>query len=386
MGSLDWASHNQDQRLPAPHAASNGAFVSGSVCLACARRCDLSRREAFCGAYGLGGEPRRVTNHLYGQVVHAAVDAIEKKPVYHYRPGTHVLTLGTLGCTLRCKGCLNHHWAWVRPDVQAIREQTMVKTPEAVVERAIAEGCEGLAWSFNEAAVWLPFVQDCNALAHARGLYTVLVTNGYYPVETVRALAQHLDVWRVDLKDWHDAYYQSQMGVSDGATVARAATLAAAEAGCHVELVSLLMPGRHEAWEAIAPLATWVRDALGPQTPWHLLKFHPQHLMRHVPSFDDTVARTLARQAMALGLAHVYVGGDAFDQAKAIDTPSHAVARGQLRHYDWHGPQGEFLRISVERDTGRMAFVGDESLLQEVLAACDAQGLPLRMGESAPCG
>lgn len=361
-----------------PHIHTSSApqvpeFQHAGTCVVCPRRCDLRAQAAFCGGYAL--EADTLINLAWGQVASWSVDAIEKKPVYHYRPGSYVLSLGSWGCTFRCRYCLNHELAWRRsPDAPF---DTQVRwSPDDAVRRALRNGCQGIAWTFNEAAVWLPYVVATNRAARAAGLYTVLVTNGAYTDEALDRLLPTLDVWRVDLKAWDDAFHRSQLGVPFGAGIAREATLRARRAGVHVEVVTCLTPVDHGRWEALAPLGTWIRDALGSDTPWHLLKFHPQHLMRDVAPFADNVARHHQRQALELGLRHVHVGGDGLDDP--LDR--------QLAHYEWRGPQGEFLRISIDYTTGAIGYVGDRDLLEAVLERCQAAGLTLAMASESLCG
>lgn len=346
-------------------------------CHVCPRRCDLARAPGFCGGWAWGAEGPR--NLLAGRVASWSVDTIEKKPVWYYRPGTRVLSLGTWGCTLRCRHCLNADLAWARGGARTDPPEPW--TPEAVVRLAREQDCAGIAWTTTEAAPWWPFVVETSKAMRAAGGYTVLVTNGFYTAEALAELLPWLDVWRVDLKAWDEQTYGVLMGTDPAlspAATCRARTLEARRAGVHVEVVTCLVPGHHDGPEALLPLARWIREELGTATPWHLLRFHPQHLMRGAHAFGAAEAEGLARTMRAQGLAHVHTGGDA--------TRGRGAMPAGLRTYDWHADDGRFLRIVLEEDSGKLGFVGDEDLLDTVLEACRAEGLDLGIARSARCG
>jgi pyruvate formate lyase activating enzyme len=268
---------------------------------------------------------------------------------------------------------LNHDLAWAKPLAVPVRRWT----PEEVVTHAKDLNCDGLAWTFNEAALWLPFVIACNKLARTEGLYTVLVTNGAYGPHALAHLLPTLDVWRVDIKAWTDETYRDLLGAPIPASVARAATETAAHAGVHVEVVTCLVPGFHDQWDAVAPIANWIRDALGPSTPWHLIAFHPQGALRKLPPFARETLAAHQGAARAVGLQRVYAGGDGLDPTEAA---------GALHHYELRGPRGEFLRLTVDRATGAVGYIGDEALLDQVVARCQAEGLNLQVQTQSRCG
>lgn len=346
-------------------------LAQAATCLACIRRCNLQEGAAFCGAYRWTGET--LENLAWGQVAEWSLDSIEKKPVHHFRPGTRVLSLGTWGCSFRCAYCLNADLAWRREPPRGVVHRW---SPEEVIGRAHVLGADGIAWTFNEAATWLPFVIATNRLAREAGLYTVLVTNGAYPAEALDELLPTLDVWRVDVKGMTDDLYRELLGLPHPARTVREATERARQAGCHVEIVTCLVPGHHEAWESLDPLATWIRDSLGTETPWHFLPFHPQHRMRDQAPFNLNLLHAHLTRARETGLLHVYAGREGGRDATG----------GWRRHYDFQGPSGEFARVSLDRETGTVGFVGDPELLDDVFAACGEEGTPLSFLSRARCG
>lgn len=346
-----------------------------SRCDICPRRCDLGTGSAWCGAYTAG--PNGPIALFEGHVAHVSVDPIEKKPIWHDRAGTRVLSLGTWGCTLRCRHCLNGDLAWTRKAPEPER----VWTPEDVVARMLATGCAGVAWTTTEAATWWPFVIRASVAVREAGGFVVLVTNGFYTREALAQLLPHLDVWRVDLKAWDEPTYRTLLGAGDvenAAAECRARTQEAHAAGVHVEIVTCLIPGHHDTTESLQPLADWIRDTLGPETPWHLLRFHPQHLMRGTPAYPADAARTMAQAMRDRGLSRVHVGGEA--------TRLGPGGAGPRRSYDFHGQDGRFVRLVMDEREGFLGFVGDEDLLEEILGACRSRGLDLSVGHTARCG
>lgn len=275
-------------------------------CNVCAVRCSLST-----GATGVCGTRRNdggeIHTSVYGSVAALGVDPIEKKPVYHYRPGTRVLTLGTIGCNLLCKHCQN----WVisyQTEKTAPPGATEEILPERAVHLAHEAGAVGLSWSYNDPSVWLEYVLDTALAAHDSGLYTVLCTAGYSTPEANRLLLPHIDVLRLDLKGFSDRFYRRLTDVGRlGPVLATGAT--AADTGVHVEVVTVLIPDENDDPSELREAARWIAGALGPDTPWHLSRFipHARWLDRRETAIEALEhAAVIGRDA---GLRYVYVSG-----------------------------------------------------------------------------
>ena len=243
---------------------------------------------------------------VYGRVCSVAADPIEKKPLFHFFPGTTVLSLGTLGCNFACRGCQN--WQISQADavtgVNDLRELPVGNLP------VLAEhnGCLGVAWTYNEPTIWLEYVLDGAQVAHEHGLYTVMVTNGYITAEALDVIAPRIDAYRVDVKGFSERLYRDLCRVKDFHAVLAAAERAKSVHGCHVEIVTNVIPTKNDDDETLRAIATWVVEKLGAKTPWHVTRFIPYLELSHLPATPiKTLERAvdIGRQA---GLEFVYVG------------------------------------------------------------------------------
>ncbi|HMK93616.1 MAG TPA: AmmeMemoRadiSam system radical SAM enzyme [Thermoleophilia bacterium] len=243
---------------------------------------------------------------VYDRVCSVAADPIEKKPLFHFFPGTTVLSLGTLGCNFTCVHCQN--WQIAHADAsEGLRDLRSLPVDNLPVLARNNE-CAGVAWTYNEPTIWIEYVIDGARVAHEHGLYTVMVTNGYITTDGLDAVAPHLDAYRVDVKGFDDELYRRLCRVPHHEPVLAAAERALHEHGCHVEIVTNVIPTLNDDEATLRGIARWMVDRLGPKTPWHVTRFHPYLELSHLPA---TPIATL-EQAVAFGhdegLDFVYVG------------------------------------------------------------------------------
>ncbi len=276
----------------------------GVRCMACARHCLLHKNSiGFCTA--VVNWRNTLFSTAFGVVGEASVTPIENRPVFHYRPGSHVLCLGGLGCNLRCAFCQNWEVAFrdarqggnlVRPNVP----------PERAIALALEQQCEGVAWTFNEPSISPMYTLDCARLAHEAGLYTVFVTNGFMTHEALDLLGPWIDVYRVDLKSLDAAFYQHVAGTAHIADILPVARRAQQEFGIHVEAVTNLMPTLNDSNEHLTRLADQIIAQLGSDTPYHLTTYVPYAHMTHIaPTPPETLIRARSI-ALSAGLHFVY--------------------------------------------------------------------------------
>ncbi len=264
----------------------------------------------------------------YGVVSSVAADPIEKKPVFHYRPGTRVLSLGSVGCSMRCGHCQN--WQISRSGPEDLSRRTSRLSPDDVVASALEHGCPGVAFTYNEPVIWAEFVRDCARASHEAGLFTIMVTNGYITTEGLDLLGKYIDVWRVDVKGASEHAYRTLCKVPSPAPVFAAAARARHHWGMHVEVVTNVVPTVNDTAEELRAIASWIADELGPDTPWHVTRFFPYLDFAHL---DPTPIRTLreARRIGAVeGLHFVFLGNVADTGGEDTVCPScgaHAIVR-----------------------------------------------------------
>ncbi len=177
-------------------------------CNVCQRRCTIPDGSAgFCMTRE--NKSGVLYSTIYGEVSSLSINPIEKKPVYHFYPGSRWLSAGSVGCNFRCPGCQN----WSMSQWTGGPMYTRHLPPERLVLEAEAAGCKGISWTFNEPTLWLEYALDAAKLAKARGLYTNYVTNGFITEDAFDMIAPFLDVYRVDIKGFSDETYRKVAGV-----------------------------------------------------------------------------------------------------------------------------------------------------------------------------
>ncbi len=279
------------------------ALPDGAVqCMTCQRRCIIpDGGRGWCGTRENDGG--RLWSLIYGEVSSLSINPIEKKPVYHFFPGSRWLSLGSVGCNFRCPGCQNWDIAHWRSGPMA----TEYCSPEEAVSRAKEAGCLGISWTFNEPALWFEYTLDSAKLAKASGLCTNYVTNGFLTEEALEQIAPVLDVYRVDIKGFSDRTY-ARIGHVTKFSGILDATAGAKRKGLHVEVVTNIIPGYSDDEEELRRLAAWIRTALGPETPWHVTRFHPHHELSAVPPTPIAALERMRDLGREAGLWYVYLG------------------------------------------------------------------------------
>ncbi len=270
-------------------------------CNVCSRRCTIvPGKKGFCKVR----ENRDGTLYtlIYGTVSSEAVDPIEKKPLFHFYPGSMSYSLGTIGCNFRCRHCQN----WTISQVGLDQAHSVEIMPDEAVARALESGSESIAWTYNEPTIWYEYTYDCAKLAKEAGLATVYVTNGYITPEALRKISPYLDAFRVDIKAFTEEFYKDVCSAKL-APVLESAVLAK-ELGMHVEVINLVIPTLNDSADEIRQLCKWVHDNLGASTPIHFTRFHPHYKMQDLPATPVKTLEMAHDIAKDVGLQYVYVG------------------------------------------------------------------------------
>ncbi|MBI2866686.1 MAG: AmmeMemoRadiSam system radical SAM enzyme [Chloroflexi bacterium] len=242
----------------------------------------------------------------YAEASSVAADPIEKKPLFHFYPGSLCFSLGTWGCNFHCQHCQN--WQISFGTSEHVDRYSQHVPPELAVSLARRYGCQGISWTYNEPTIWLEYTLDCARLAKEQGLYTVYVTNGYITPEALDTIGPYLDAFRVDIKGFTDECYVRLAKVKRWREVLASAVRAQERWGMHVEVITNVIPTLNDSPEQLTALATWIRDNLGPDTPWHVTRFYPQHRMRHLPPTSVESLERAYEIGHWVGLRFVYVG------------------------------------------------------------------------------
>ncbi|MEI8243792.1 MAG: AmmeMemoRadiSam system radical SAM enzyme [bacterium] len=267
-----------------------------------------------------GGAVRTVT---YGRPCSIQVDPIEKKPFFHFLPGTRIFSMATAGCNLHCLNCQNWEISQCNPEDLPAYDLP----PEKVPAEAGKQRCPSVAYTYTEPLVCYEYTYDCARACKDAGLRNAIVTAGYINPAPLRRLCRVLDAASLDIKAMSDDFYRDVCGASL-APVLRAAGIMKAE-GLHLELSNLVIPTLNDSDVLLRDLCRWVKAHAGAETPFHFLRFIPRHRMMHLPPTPAETLRRAREIACAEGLKHVYIGN--LDVTQGEDTFCAACARPLVR-------------------------------------------------------
>ena len=243
-----------------------------------------------------------LVSEVYGKPCALAIDPIEKKPLYHFHPGTTCLSLACTGCNFRCLNCQNHDISQVAPDDVNHYELS----PEQVVDLCSQHHCPGIAYTYTEPLTYIEYIIDCARLAHEKGLWNILVTAGYVCQVPLADLLPYLDAANIDLKSFSDDIYQR---VSGGHLQPVLDTiLAMRDAGVWIELTNLIIPGVNDEMDMIRQMCSWLVDNGLAEAPLHFSRFFPRFKMQNLSPTPVQTLKMTKQVALKEGVKHVYLG------------------------------------------------------------------------------
>ncbi len=239
---------------------------------------------------------------VYGKPCAVNVDPIEKKPLYHFLPGSRVYSIGTNGCNMRCMHCQN----WDISTTGENEKYCYNTTPDNVITETADSGCGIIAYTYNEPTVNYEFVLEVSRESSRRGIKNVMVTNGYISIDPLRELFQYIDAANVDLKGFDPAFYQKICGAKLEPVLQNLAELK--KMGVWIEITNLVIPGHNDKPGGILKMCDWIKSNLGTELPLHFSAFYPAHEMKDVdPTSLDTL-NTAQQIARDTGFSYVYLG------------------------------------------------------------------------------
>ena len=243
-----------------------------------------------------------LVSEVYGKPCSLAIDPIEKKPLYHFHPGTTCLSMACTGCNFRCLNCQNYEISQVQPS----EVEHYDLSPEAVVELCLEHHCPGIAYTYTEPLTYLEYITDTARLAHKAGLWNILVTAGYVCQEPLNDLLPHLDAANIDLKSFSDDIY---MKVSGGHLQPVLDTILAMHgAGVWIELTNLIIPGVNDDRQMIRKMCRWIAANGLSDNPLHFSRFFPKYKMRNIPPTPLQTLKEAEQIALEEGIKYVYLG------------------------------------------------------------------------------
>ena len=286
----------------APRARFWSAAAKGHVqCHLCARGCLLAEGErGQCRSrMNVGGEMKSL---VYGRPVSVHVDPIEKKPFYHFLPGSQAYSIGTTGCPLRCKFCQNWQTSQASPEDYGVRFTPAGQIVETVRSRKVPV----IAYTYNEPLVFTEYLLDIASAARLRGIRSTMVTCGFMAQGALAEMCKALDAVKVDLKGYSESFYRDACGAELKPVLRTIKQIA--KSRVHLEIVNLVVPTLNDTDRMIADLCDWVMGELGPDVPLHFTRFRPDYQMPHLPPTPTATLERARSIAMARGIRYVYVG------------------------------------------------------------------------------
>ena len=276
-------------------------------CTACAHRCLIEK-----GKTGICGVRKNIDGKLYltiyGKIIAKNIDPIEKKPLYHFLPGTKSFSIGTIGCNFRCGFCQNY-------DISQLRKIFGEKIkPEQIVKEAIKKKCKSISYTYNEPTIFIEFVKDTAKLAKKEGLKNILVTNGYQTKECLNFIAPYIDAMNIDLKSFSNKFYLKNCKAKLSPVLETIKN--AYKKRIWIEITTLLIPKENDSKDEIEKIAKFIAS-IGKDIPWHISRFFPMYKMA-----DKTPTQIQKlKEAEKIGkkyLNYVYLGNVPIDLNRLI--------------------------------------------------------------------
>ncbi len=270
-------------------------------CLLCPHYCRMGegkvgRCRSRCNRGGV------LVSLVYGRPCALAIDPVEKKPLYHFHPGTDCLSIACTGCNFSCQNCQNHDISQASPD--EVPQYDL--PPEEIVALCLKHRCPGIAYTYTEPLTYLEYVTDTARLARDKGLWNILVTAGYVCPQPLQDLLPWLDAANVDLKSFDDRIYRR---VSGGClSVVLDTLLAMRDAGVWVEITNLVIPGINDDSDMVASMCRWLVQNGFAGAPLHFSRFFPRYKFSHLPPTPVETLRRMRMVALDTGIEHVYLG------------------------------------------------------------------------------
>ncbi len=247
----------------------------------------------------------RLTTLVYPKVIANSVDPIEKKPLFHIRPGSYSYSIATVGCNFQCSFCQNSNIAQMPRNYRGnIQGSDML--PETIVKEALKTGCESISYTYTEPTIFCELAIETARLAREEGLLNIFVTNGYMSTRLLEMVAPYLDAANVDLKAFDDKFYQIYCKARLEPVKKNIKQMKAM--GILVEITTLLIPGLNDDPDDIEAMAKFIANEVGRETPWHISRFHPCYKMTDRPSTPVSNLEKAYETGKSAGLKYVYIG------------------------------------------------------------------------------
>jgi pyruvate formate lyase activating enzyme len=276
-------------------------------CLACPHYCHISYRKT-----GICGVRKNLKNSLYlltyDKAAAVQVDPIEKKPLYHFLPGSRVFSIGSYGCNLRCSNCQNFLLSQAPKTGRELDSYGQELKPKAIIKFAKDNSCKSIAWTYNEPSISIEYSLETMKLAHAEGLKNIWVTNGYTSKETLKEILPYLDAVNVDIKSLEDDFYIKYCGGKLEPILNSCREYI--KHNIWTEITTLIIPTLSDNLNMLKRIAYFIKNELGSEVPWHLSAFSPEisWKLKNLPDTSFSELERIYHLAKKDGLKNVYLG------------------------------------------------------------------------------
>lgn len=271
-------------------------------CRLCSHHCVIED-----GAYGFCGVRQNVSGtlytHSYGQAIAANADPVEKKPLYHFYPGTRAFSIATLGCNFHCDFCQN--WQISQTSHRDGAEDRSTVEPREIVQRALEENCRMLAYTYTEPTIFFEYACDTARLGRDKGLANVFVTNGFMTGEALETAQPWLDACNVDLKSFRNAFYKERCQARLQPVLDTIQKLR--ELDIWVEVTTLIVPGQNDSEAELSDIASFIAET-DPDIPWHISRFHPDYQLTDAQPTPMSTLEKAQSLGWNAGLHYIYMG------------------------------------------------------------------------------
>ncbi|MBU1204921.1 MAG: AmmeMemoRadiSam system radical SAM enzyme [Nanoarchaeota archaeon] len=270
-------------------------------CLLCPKKCVIKK-----DSYGFCNTRKNINGRLYSVVysrpcaVH--IDPIEKKPLYHFLPGSKALSVGTIGCNLECKHCQNWTMARARPE-EILTEKI---TPDEIIELAIKNDCKIISYTYNEPTVFFEYMLDCAKIAKKKGMKNTIVSNGFINEEPLKELCKYIDGANVDLKSFNNKFYKDICSAWLEPVLESLKILK--NKNIWLEVTNLIIPTLNDNLKEIKKMCIWIKENLGTDVPLHFTGFYPCYKLLNLPGTSPEILKQARKIALKVGIKYSYVG------------------------------------------------------------------------------
>jgi len=251
--------------------------------------------------------------HVFDRIIAEHVDPIEKKPLFHFLPGSKSYSVATVGCNFKCRFCQNANIAQMPADQGQITGMHL--TPEQVVQTAICNRCKSISFTYTEPTIYFEFALETAKKAHEQNIKTIFVSNGYMSKDAIKMISPFLDAANIDLKSFNDHFYKKYCGGRLQPVLENLVSLK--ENNVFVEITTLVVTGLNDDPNEIKQSADFIINELGPETPWHLSRFHPTYRLKDRPSTSIETLQRSRKIGIDAGLHYVFTGNVPGDRGES---------------------------------------------------------------------